>query len=113
MSFQLIMYFSLLLFLLGIFGIFYSRDIITLFVSYQLIIISAVINLLSFSNLLYVHSLWAETFIISGVITIYFLMFCIVYYAYSRLDLMEKKLLYGNYRLFRITKSDWWGEDKT
>lgn len=111
MSFQLIMYFSLLLFLLGIFGVFYSRDIITLFVSYQFVIMSAVINLLSFSNLLYVYSLWGEAFVISGVITIYFLMFCIVYYIYSKLNFMEKKVFYQDYRLFRIITSDWWGED--
>jgi NADH:ubiquinone oxidoreductase subunit K len=111
MSFQFIIYFNLLLFLLGIFGIFYSRGIITLFISYQFIVISAVINLLNFSNLLYMYSLWAEIFIISGVMTIYFLMFCIVYYVYSKLNLMEKKVFYENYRLFRMTASDWWGED--
>jgi NADH:ubiquinone oxidoreductase subunit K len=111
MNFQLIIYFNLLIFLLGIFGIFYSRNIITMFVSYQFIIISAIINFLSFSNLLYMHSLWAEVFIISGVISIYFLMFCIVYYIYSKLSLLDKKVLCENYRLFRIITSDWWGED--
>jgi hypothetical protein len=57
------------------------------------------------------YPLWAEIFIISGVMTIYFLMFCIVYYVYSKLNLMEKKVFYENYRLFRMTASDWWGED--
>jgi hypothetical protein len=57
------------------------------------------------------HSLWAEVFIISGVISIYFLMFCIVYYIYSKLSLLDKKVLCENYRLFRIITSDWWGED--
>jgi NADH:ubiquinone oxidoreductase subunit K len=112
MSLQFIIYFDLLLFLLGIFGILYSRDIITLIVSYQFIVISAVINLLSFSNLLNIYSPWAEIFVISGVIIIYFLMFCIVYYIYSKLELMEKKVFYQNYRLFKMTASDWWGEDK-
>jgi hypothetical protein len=25
---------------------------------------------------------------------------------------MEKKVFYQNYRLFKMTASDWWGEDK-
>lgn len=111
MNLQFIIYFSFLLFLMGVFGIFYSRDIVTVFVSYQFIVISAVINFLSFSNFLYVHSLWAEIFIISGVISIYFLMFCLVYYIYSKLSFLEKRMFYENYRLFRIIRSDWWGED--
>jgi hypothetical protein len=58
-----------------------------------------------------VHSLWGGAFVISGVITVYFLMFCIVYYIYSKLNFMEKKVFYENYMLFRIITSDWWGED--
>lgn len=111
MNLQLIVYFNFLLFLAGIFGILYGRDIITLFASYQFIIASAIINFLSFSNFLYTHSLQADIFIISGVITIYFLMFCLVYYIYMQFNMPEKRILYENYKLFQITRSDWWGED--
>jgi len=111
MNFQFIIYFNFLLFLLGIFGIFYSKSIAALFISYQFIIFSAVMNFFSFSNFLYIRSLWDEIFIISGAISIYFLMFCIIYYIYSKLDSLEKKMIYENFRLFRMTRSDWWGED--
>ena len=111
MSLQLIIYFSFLFFLLGVFGIFYSKDIISVFVSYQFIIISAAFNFLGFSQFLYRDSIWDKIFIIFGVISIYLLMFCIVFYLYSNLNYLDKKILLMEFRLFRIEKSNWWGED--
>jgi len=111
MNFQFIIYFNFLLFLIGVFGIFYSKNIISLFVSYQFIIISAVINFLSFSQFLYQRSLLGAIFIIFGITSIYFLMFCIIYYIYLKLDPLDKEMFYREFRLFKITRSDWWGED--
>lgn len=111
MNFQFIIYFNFLLFLMGVFGIFYSKNIISAFVSYQFIIISATINFLSFSQFLYQRSLWGGIFIIFGIASIYFLMFCIICYIYLKLDLLDKEMLYREFRLFKITRSDWWGED--
>ena len=96
---------------MGVFGIFYSKDIISVFVSYQFMIISAVINFLCFSQFLYQCSLWGGMFIIFGVVSIYFLMFCIICYIYLKLDPLDKEMLYREFRLFKITGSDWWGED--
>ena len=111
MNFQFIIYFNFLLFLMGVFGIFYSKNIISVFVSYQFIIISATINFLSFSQFLYQRSLWGGIFIIFGITSIYFLMFCIINYIYLKLDPLDKEMLYREFRLFKITRSDWWGED--
>ena len=111
MNFQFIIYFNFLLFLMGVFGIFYSKNIISVFVSYQFIIISAIINFLSFSQFLYQRSLWSGIFIIFGITTIYFLMFCIIYYIYLKLDPLDKEMLYREFRLLKIIRSDWWGED--
>ncbi len=111
MNFQFIIYFNFLLFLMGVFGIFYSRDIISVFISYQFIIISAVINFLNFSQFLYQSSLWDKIFIIFGITSLYFLMFCIIYYIYLKLDILDKEALYRDFKLFKITRSDWWGED--
>ncbi len=111
MNFQFIIYFNLLLFLMGLFGICYSKDIVSVFISYQFIIISAVINFLSFSQFLYQSSLWDKIFIIFGITSVYFLMFCIIYYIYLKLDVLDKETLYRDFKLFRITRSDWCGED--
>ncbi len=97
---------------MGIFGIFYSRDIISVFISFQFILISAVINLLSFSQFLYQSSLWDEIFIIFGVASIYFLMFCIIGYFYLKLDLLDREALNRDFILFKVARHDWCGEDE-
>jgi hypothetical protein len=38
-------------------------------------------------------------------------MFCIIYYIYLKLDPLDKEMLYREFRLLKITRSDWWGED--
>src|SRR4030066_1332027 len=112
MNFQFIIYFSLLVFLMGIFGIFYSRDNISVFISFQFIIISAVINFLSFSQFLYQSSLWDEIFIIFVIASIYFLMFCIISYFYLKLDLLDKKALSRDFFIFKVERHNWCGEDE-
>jgi len=112
MNFQFITYFSLLVFLMGIFGIFYSRDIISVLISFQFILISAVINFLGFSQFLYQSSLWDEIFIIFGIASIYFLMFCVISYFYLKLDLLDRKVLNRDFKLFKVERHDWCGEDE-
>ncbi|OFW61666.1 MAG: hypothetical protein A2Z35_06225 [Actinobacteria bacterium RBG_19FT_COMBO_36_27] len=112
MNFQLIIYINFLFFLIGIFGIFYSRDIISVFVSLHFIIISAVVNFLSFSKFLYQQLLWDKVFIILGVIIIYFIMFCLIYYIFLNRSPLDKEVFYKDFRIFKITRSDWFGEDK-
>ncbi len=111
MIFQLIVYFNFLLLLIGVFGIFYSKDIISVFISFQFIIISASMNFLSFSQFLYQRSLWDKIFIIFGITIIYFLMFCLIYYIYSNREIPGKEMLYKEFKIFEIVRNDWWGED--
>ncbi len=111
MSFSMIIYFNLLILLIGIFGMIYSRDIISAIVSLQLVVISGLMNFLVFSHFLYRYSLWDRMFIIPGVTVIYLVMFCLIYYLYLNKDKLDRQELYRDFRLFKITKSDWWGED--
>lgn len=111
MNFQLIIYINLLFFLMGIFGLLYSRNIISVFVSLQFIIISAILNFLSFSRFLYQRLLWDKIFIIIGVTVIYFIMFCLIYYIYSKSGPLSREIFYRDFKIFRMTVSDWWGED--
>ena len=38
-------------------------------------------------------------------------MFSIIYYFYLRLDILDKEALRRDFKLFKITRHDWWGED--
>jgi len=111
MNFQLMVYFNFTLLLIGIFGILYSRDIISVLISLQLILTSGFVNFLGFSRFLYQHSIWDKVFIISGFTVVYLLMFCLIYYAYLNKGELDRKELYGEFKFFRITRDNWWGED--
>ncbi len=111
MNFELIIYFSLSLFLLGVFGVFYSRNIMSLLVTFQMIIIASIINFFSFSQFLYNQAIWDKVFIIFGTITLYLYMFAIIYFIYINQDILERKGYMEEFKIFKTTKSDWWGED--
>ena len=115
MSLEFVFYFSFLLFLLGLFGLLYSSDIVSILISFQFIIISSVINFISFSYFLYQDSVWANIFVFLGMISIYLLMFCIIFYSYLSFnnlngDLDSRNVL-RDFKLFKLDRSDWWGED--
>lgn len=111
MSTQIIFYISTLLFLVGIAGLFVSRDMISVFVAYQLIIIAAIINFLSF----FIHNgsggLWDKIFLIMGSITLYLFIFAVFFYIYSNIGILKRQEIMGDHRLFILRSSDWWGED--
>ncbi len=111
MSLQFTIYFSFLLFLLGLFGILYFKNYMSHLLSLQLIIISGGINFLGFSKFLYQETIWDKIFIFIGIISIYLLVFLILFYGYSRLNDIYKEIELEDYRLFRIDKSDWWGDE--
>jgi hypothetical protein len=100
------------LFILGVFGAVYSKRLLSIIISLQLIVVSALINFYSFGLFVYQSSSWDKTFILLSFITIYLLFFSVVFYSYSRqagiYDFDVKK----DMRLFKFTKSDWWGEEK-
>lgn len=113
MFLQFLVYFSFLLFLLGIFGTFYSHDMVSLIISFQIIIISSVVNFLSFSQFLYQISVWDKVFILLGISVIYIFGFFIVFYSYSNINYINKMDVLKNFRLFELNLSSWWGEDIT
>jgi NADH:ubiquinone oxidoreductase subunit K len=112
MNFQLIIYTNLLFFIIGIFGILYSRELLSIIISFHFIIISAILNFLSFSTFLYQQLFWDKIFIIVGSIIIYLIMFCLVYYINLVRDPQGKEIFSRDLKMFRLTVSDWWGEDK-
>ena len=79
--------------------------------SLQFIIISGGINFLGFSKFIYQETIWDKIFIFMGIISIYLLVFLILFYGYSRINDIYKEIELGDYRLFKIDKSDWWGDD--
>lgn len=112
MNIQYISFLSLAILLLGIFAVIYDKKFMSIIIAFQLIIISAIINFLSFSLFLYTLSSWDKVFIFFGVMTIYMLTFIIVIYNYSKQTNIYEIDVLGDVRLFVFSKSDWWGEDK-
>jgi len=114
-SLQFVFCFSFLLFLLGLFGVLYRVDIVSILISLQFIVISSMVNFLSFSYFLYQDATWAIVFIFLGIIPLYLLMFCMVFYSYSSFNNLSSNpdniSVVNNFRLFELSKSDWWGED--
>lgn len=114
MNLQLISYFSFSIFLLGLFGVSFYKSFLSKVISFQLIIVSALINFFSFSLFLYSESVWDKTFTLLGIISVYLLMFSIVYYNFATGEKIRDKAPSGprdEYLLFKLDKSDWWGED--
>ncbi len=111
MSIQIIFYISTILFLLGISGLFVSKNIVSVFVTYQLIITAAVINFLSFFIYRGPADIWDKVFLIMGSITLYLLIFAVFFYIYLNTGIIERNKIIKDHRLFVMKKSDWWGED--
>lgn len=113
MNLQYIVYFSFLIFLLGIFGASFSRGFLSIIISFQFIIISALCNFLAFSLFLYEASVWDKTFIFIAFAGIYLLLFAIVFYNYSRQTNVYELDARKDFGLFKFDRSDWWGEEKS
>ena len=111
MSIQIIFYISTILFLLGVVGLFTSKDLVSVFVAYQLIIVAVVINFLSFFIYRGLAGIWDKIFLIMGSITLYLLIFAVFFYIYLNTGVIERKKIIKDHRLFIPKKSDWWGED--
>ena len=111
MSSELVFYMAMILFLISVFGLFVSTDIVSVFIAYQLMVAAAVINFLNFSVYMEIGQLWIKVFLIIGLLTIYLMVFAVFFYIYSNTGILERKAIIKDYRLFRLEKSDWWGED--
>jgi len=111
MSSELVFYIAMALFLISVFGLFVSADIVSVFIAYQLMAAAAIINFLNFSVYMEIGQLWIKVFLIIGLLTIYLMVFAVFFYIYSNTEMLERKTIIKDYRLFRLRKSDWWGED--
>ena len=111
MSIQIIFYISTILFLLGVAGLFASKDIVSAFIAYQLIIVAAIINFLSFFIYRGLAGIWDKIFLIMGSITLYLLIFAVFFYIYLNTGIIGRHKIIKDHRLFILKKSDWWGED--
>ena len=111
MNVGLIFFISIIIFLISVLGLFLSRDIISIFITYQIMLISTIINFLNFSLNVSTDHLWDKVFLVLGFITIYLLIFAVFFYIYSNIGILERKEIVKDYRLFKLEKSDWWGED--
>ncbi len=112
MNIAYINYFSFAIFLLGLFGVSFYASFLSIIISFQLIIISCLINFLSFSLFLYQALTWDKTFIILAFTSVYILLFTIVFYNYSRQTQIYELDAMQNFGLFNSDKSDWWGDEK-
>ena len=75
-------------------------------VSFQLMIVSVLINFYSFSLFLYESSSWDKTFILLAFMSIYLALFSIVFYSYSRQTGVYELDAREDMRLFRFEKAD-------
>lgn len=111
MSSELVFYIAMILFLVSVFGLFVSADIVSVFITYQLMTVAAIINFLNFSVYMETGQLEIKVFLIVGLLTIYLMVFAVFFYIYSNMETLERKAIIKDYRLFKLEKSDWWGED--
>jgi len=112
LNLQFINYFSFLLFLLGLFGVSYYKSFLSIMISLQVMILAGAINFFSFSVFLYQEPIWDKIFVIFGFISIYLLLFSIVFYNYSKQNMIYRNIALDDYKLFKIEKADWWGDEK-
>ena len=111
MSLQKLFFLSTILFILGIAGLFVAKDIVSVFVTYQLIMVATIINFLSFSIHGGLTGIWDKIFLIVGSITLYLLIFSVFFYKYFTNVIVDRNKIIADHRLFILKKSDWWGED--
>ncbi|MCL4377434.1 MAG: hypothetical protein M1409_03460 [Actinobacteria bacterium] len=115
MNLQIINYFSFFLFVLGLFGISYYKNFLSTVISMQIMFVAGIINFFSFAEFLYQEPVWDKIFVIFSAIVIYLLLFSIVFYKYSKQNQVYgniNNIEFADYKLFKIEKTDWWGDDK-
>ena len=110
MNIQIIIYISFLMFILGLFGVLYSKDIVSILISLQFIIMSGGINFISFSQTVYQDPLRGMIFVFMAFITIYLFLFAFIFYIYINLTHFDSESLLKDFVLFKLNKRDWWGD---
>jgi len=96
------------MFVLGLFGALYSKDIVSIFISLQFIIMSSGINFISFSQTVYQAPLRGMLFVFLAFITIYLFLFALLFYIYINIAHFDSESLLKDFMVYKIDKKDWW-----
>ncbi|MCE5329409.1 hypothetical protein LLG07_03620 [bacterium] len=110
MNLAFIFYISFALFVIGLFGAVYFKSITAIIISVQFIAVSAVINFLSFSQILYENSASLLSFVIISVFLILIFQFVIIFYLYSNLNNPKIGKVEFENNLFYFNREEWLGE---
>jgi NADH:ubiquinone oxidoreductase subunit K len=102
---------SLTLFLIGVFSSLFFKNISRIIISLQLIFTAAIINFLGFSQILYGTSIWAVTFMLISVITIFLFQYMIIFYLKSNIYQYKTDKLDFSSGLYNFKINDWLGDD--
>lgn len=110
MNLTFIFYISFALFIIGLFGVLFFKNITAAIISIQFIIVSSMINFLSFSQILYETATAVLAFVLLSIFLIIIFQFAIIVYLYSNLN--EPKLGTTEFEnnLFFFSLDEWLGE---
>ncbi len=105
-----IFYASFALFIIGLFGSLFFRNITSQLISFQFIMVSSLVNFLSFSQILYESPTSILVFVLLSVFLIIIFQFCIILYLYSSLNEPKLRMTEFDYGLFYFEIAEWLGE---
>ncbi len=111
MKLQYLNYIIFLIFLLGLCSVACVKKFLSILISIQIILVSATLNFYSFSLFLYSLTSWDKIFVFFGLLTIYIFLILIVFYNYFKQTGLYQIDVLKDLNLFKLSKSDWWGED--
>ena len=109
---EVVFYVSMILFLISILGLFIASDMVSLFISRQIMIASSVVSFLNFSMPIAPPDAGIKIMLVLGLVTFYLFEFSVLFYLYSNRDVLGNDAAAREHRLLSIRKSDWWGEDR-
>jgi NADH:ubiquinone oxidoreductase subunit K len=105
-----IFYAGFALFITGLFGVMHFKSRTLQLISVQLIIVSSIVNFLSFSQILYESPTSIIVFVLISVFLIIIFQFCIVFYVYSGLNEKKSRINESGNGLFYFGLEEWLGD---
>ena len=105
-----IFYASFTLFIIGLFGSLFFKSITAQIISVQFIMVSSLVNFLSFSQILYESPTSILAFVLLSVFLIIIFQFSIILYLYSGLNEPKLRMTQLDYGLFYFGIAEWLGE---
>jgi NADH:ubiquinone oxidoreductase subunit K len=105
-----IFYTGFTLFIIGLFGVLFFKSITSQIISLQFIIVSSLVNFLSFSQILYESPTSILAFVLLSVFLIIIFQFSIIVYLYSGLNEPKLNRTEFEHSLFYFGIAEWLGE---